>query len=130
TSLYNSGPNHELIYGDRETKWHRKLIAPVSILFDFGAVHKGYCYDYGRTVSFGEPDEMFQKAYNTVMASQAAGIAALKAGEVTAEEADRAARQVVEDAGFGEFFRHRLGHGIGSDVHEPPFLTKTNTTVL
>lgn len=130
TSLYNSGPNHELIHGDRERTWPRPLNPPVSVLFDFGAEHDGFCYDYGRTVSFGQPDAMFQKVYDTVMASQAAGVAALKAGQVTAEQADAAARKVVEDAGFGAEFRHRLGHGIGMDVHEPPFLTKGSTTVL
>lgn len=130
TSLYNSGPNHELIFGDREKKWHRPLNPPVAVLFDFGAVHDGYCYDFGRTVAFGQPDETFQRVYDTVMASQAAGVAALRAGEVTAQDADAAARKVIEDAGFGAEFRHRLGHGIGMDVHEPPFLTKGDTTVL
>ena len=62
------------------------------------------------------------------MESQAAGIAALKAGETTCEAVDRAARDVLEDAGYGHAFRHRLGHGIGWDVHEPPFLTKGDTT--
>ena len=62
------------------------------------------------------------------MASQAAGIAALQAGN-TCEQADAAARQVIVDAGYGHAFRHRLGHGIGMDVHEPPFLTKGDTTV-
>ncbi|MBL8134571.1 MAG: aminopeptidase P family protein [Anaerolineae bacterium] len=130
TSLYNSGPNHELIFGDREKKWHRPLHPPVSVLFDFGAVHDGFCYDYGRTVSFGAPDPAFQQVYDLVMASQAAGIAAMKAGQVTAEQVDAAARRVIADAGFGAEFRHRLGHGIGMDVHEPPFLTKGDTTVL
>jgi Xaa-Pro dipeptidase len=129
TSMYNSGPNYDLIFGDRDKKWHRPLNPPVSLLFDFGAVLHGYCYDYGRTVAFGAPDATFQRVYDTVMASQAAGVAALKVG-ATAEEVDAAARQVVEDAGFGPEFRHRLGHGIGVDVHEPPFLTRTDTTVL
>ena len=130
TSLYNSGPNHELIFGEREKHWHRPLNPPVAILFDFGAVHDGYCYDYGRTVAFGEPNEDFRRVYDLVMASQAAGVAALRAGEMTAEAADAAARKVIEDGGFGAEFRHRLGHGIGMDVHEPPFLTKGDTTVL
>ncbi|NUQ04298.1 MAG: aminopeptidase P family protein [Anaerolineae bacterium] len=130
TSLYNSGPNHALIFGDVEKKWHRPLHPPVSVLFDFGAVHDGFCYDYGRTVSFGAPDPAFQQVYDLVMASQAAGIAAMKAGQITAEQVDAAARQVIADAGFGADFRHRLGHGIGMDVHEPPFLTRGDTTVL
>lgn len=128
TSLYNSGPNHPLLFGQRLETWPRKLIAPVSILFDFGAAMDGMCYDYGRTVSFGEPDEEFQRVYKLVMESQAAGVAALKAGEVTTTQVDAAARKVIEDAGYGEEFRHRLGHGIGMDVHEPPFLTKGDET--
>ena len=130
TSFYNSGPNHPLRFGQRLETWPRVLTPPVSILFDFGAVLDGFCYDYGRTVSFGEPPEEFQRVYKLVMASQAAGIAALKAGEATTTQADAAARKVIEDAGYGETFRHRLGHGIGMDVHEPPFLTKGDETPL
>jgi len=130
TSLYNSGPNHPLMFGAREETWPRALTAPVSILFDFGAAYQGFCYDYGRTVSFGEPDEEFKRVYRLVMDSQAAGIAALKAGEGTTTNADAAARKVIEDAGYGKEFRHRLGHGIGMDVHEPPFLTKGDETPL
>ncbi|NJM41404.1 MAG: M24 family metallopeptidase, partial [Anaerolineae bacterium] len=89
----------------------------------------GYCYDYGRSVFFGEPDAEYQRVYELVIASQTAGIAALKAGN-TCEQADAAARLVIEDAGYGYAFRHRLGHGIGMDVHEPPFLTKGDATVL
>jgi Xaa-Pro aminopeptidase len=130
TSLYNSGPNHPLLFGKRLETWPRVLTAPVSILFDFGAVLDGYCYDFGRTVSFGEPDPELVKVHGLVMASQAAGIAAMKAGGVTAEQVDAAARQVIEEAGYGAEFRHRLGHGIGVDVHEPPFLTRTDTTPI
>lgn len=130
TSLYNSGPNHPLLFGQRETTLKRVLTAPVSILFDFGAIHpSGYCYDFGRTVSFGAPDAEFQRVYDLIMASQRAGIAALKVG-ATCEQVDAAARAVIADAGYGEAFRHRLGHGIGMDVHEPPFLTKGDTTEL
>lgn len=130
TSLYNSGPNHPLRFGDRLGTWPRVLTAPVSILFDFGAVHDGWCYDYGRTVSFGEPDAEFQRVYRLVMESQAAGVAAMKAGAVTTTQVDAAARAVIEAAGYGETFRHRLGHGIGMDVHEPPFLTKGDETLI
>ena len=130
TSLYNSGPNHPLLFGARMESWHRKLDPPVSILFDFGGIYQGWCYDFGRTVFFGEPNEEAQRVYDVMMASQAAGIAALKAGEATTTDADRAARKVIEDAGYGETFRHRLGHGIGMDVHEPPFLTKGDETPL
>ncbi len=130
TSLYNSGPNHPLLFGQRMETWKRALTPPVSILFDFGAIYEGYCYDFGRTVSFGEPDEEQVHVYKLVMESQAAGIAALKAGVNTTTQADAAARAVIEEAGYGETFRHRLGHGIGMDVHEPPFLTNGDETPL
>lgn len=129
TSMYNSGPNMPLRFGDRLGTWPRKLEAPCSLLFDFGAVYNGWCYDFGRTVSFGAPPPEFIKVYETVMESQRAGIAALKVGN-TCEATDAAARKVIEDAGFGPYFRHRLGHGIGMDVHEPPFLTRGDTTIL
>ncbi|MFU8888388.1 MAG: M24 family metallopeptidase [Trueperaceae bacterium] len=130
TSLYTSGPHHPLLFGQREVTWRRALTPPVSILFDFGAILDGYCYDFGRTVFFGEPDDGYREAFDLVLASQAAGIAALRAGRATAAEADRAARAVIAEAGHGEAFRHRLGHGIGLDVHEPPFLTAGDDTPL
>jgi Xaa-Pro dipeptidase len=130
TSLYNSGPNHPLLMGKRLESWKRTLQPPVAVLFDFGASHEGLCYDYGRTVSFGAPSPEQIKVHRLIMDSQAAGIAALKAGSATCEQVDKIARDVIADAGYGEFFRHRLGHGIGWDVHEPPFLTKGDTTLL
>ena len=130
TTMYCSGPGHPLIFGRRLETQGRALNAPVSLLFDFGAIFDGYCYDFGRTVSFGAPDEEMVRVHRLVMDAQRAGIAALKAGEATAAQADAAARRVIEEAGYGEAFRHRLGHGIGLDVHEAPFLTKTDHTVV
>jgi len=129
TSLYNSGPNHPLMFGQRLATWPRVLTAPVSILFDFGAVHEGFCYDFGRTVFFGAPPDEALKVHRLVMDSQAAGVAALRVG-ATCEQVDAAARQVIEQGGYGPEFRHRLGHGIGMDVHEPPFLTRGDSTSL
>jgi Xaa-Pro aminopeptidase len=130
TEVYVVGRDHELVFGRLPGKWHRELHPPVSILFDFGAIYEGYCYDFGRTVIFGTPDAEFQLIYDLVMSSQATGIRALCGGQVTAAEADQVARSVIEEAGMGEAFRHRLGHGIGLDVHEPPFLTKSDNTLL
>jgi Xaa-Pro dipeptidase len=130
TSFYNSGPNNPLMLGKRQETWKRAIVPPVSVLFDFGAVYNGFCYDYGRTVSFGAPSAEQQRVYDLVMAAQRAGIAALKAGENTTEGTDAAARKVITDAGEGAAFRHRLGHSIGMDVHEPPFLTRGDTTPL
>ncbi|MEJ2757504.1 MAG: Xaa-Pro peptidase family protein, partial [Anaerolineales bacterium] len=107
TTLYVVGPNHELLFNQQETTWTRVLTAPVSILFDFGAIYDGYCYDFGRTVSFGKPAEDLQLAHGLVMASQKAGITAMISGAATAEQVDAAARAVIDDAGLGETFRHR-----------------------
>jgi len=128
TSLYNTGPNHPLRFGQKLESWPRELTPPVSVLFDFGAVLDGMCYDFGRTACIGAPSEEQILVHKLVMDSQRAGIAALKAGATTCEAVDKAARDVLEEAGYGAAFRHRLGHGIGWDVHEPPFLTKGDTT--
>lgn len=130
TSLYNTGPNHPMLFGRRLQSWPRVLTAPVSVLFDFGAVHDGMCYDFGRTVSFGAPNGEQVKVHRLIMESQKAGIEALKADAITCAEVDAIARAVIEDAGYGSKFRHRLGHAIGWDVHEPPFLTKGDETVV
>ncbi|MFN8479115.1 MAG: Xaa-Pro peptidase family protein [Kouleothrix sp.] len=129
TAFYNMGANFPFDFHNREETQLLPLDAPVSVSFDFGAVYDGYCYDFGRSVFFGDPGATYRRVYELVMGAQAAGIAALRAGN-TCEQADAAARAVIADAGYGEAFRHRLGHGIGMDVHEPPFLTSGDTTVL
>ena len=130
TTLYTTGPSYDLLLGQRLKSWQRKLTPPVSVLLDFGAVHDGMCYDYGRTVSFGAPSAEQIKVHALIMASQKAGVAALRSGRVTCADIDKAARDVIADAGYDKAFRHRLGHAIGSDVHEPPFLTKGSDTVV
>lgn len=130
TTLYSTGPSYPLLLGQRLASWQRQITPSVSVLLDFGAVHDGMCYDYGRTVCFGPPSAEQIKVHALIMASQKAGIAALQAGNATCAEVDRAARDVIVEAGYGHAFRHRLGHAIGSDVHEPPFLTKGSDTVV
>lgn len=130
TTLYVSAPHHPLIFGKPELTQNRAMTPPITILFDFGAIADGFCYDFGRTVFFGEPSAEALAIHRLVMDSQRAGIAALRAGKVSASAVDRAAREVIEAAGFGEAFRHRLGHGIGLDVHEPPFLTASDDSLL
>ena len=129
TSFYNMGPNYPFAFHNREEMLLVPLEPPVAISFDMGGVHEGYCYDYGRSVYFGEPDAEYRRVYALVMGAQAAGIAALQAGR-RCEEADAAARQVIVDGGYGDAFLHRLGHAIGMDVHETPFLTAGDETVL
>lgn len=101
----------------------------VGVSFDFGAVVEGYCSDFGRTIHAGEASAEFARVYDTVMAAQAAGIAAVRPG-VTAAEVHRVTRSVIVEAGLGEWFRHRTGHCIGLDVHEHPFISEEDDTVL
>lgn len=109
----------------------RQGLAPgMHASFDFGAVYKGYCSDFGRTVFCGEPAPELARVHSAVMEAQAAGMAAMKADQATGADADAAARGVLTRAGYGELFWHRLGHGIGCDVHEPPFLTRSETSTL
>lgn len=129
TAFYNMGPNYPFDFTNRAEVLQVPLEPPVSVSFDFGAAYQGYCYDYGRSVFFGEPDPEYRRCYQLVMAAQAAGMAALRPGR-TCAQADAAAREVIAQAGYGEAFRHRLGHGIGMDVHEPPFLTAGDETLL
>ena len=86
---------------------------------DFGAAYQGYCSDMTRTVAVGYATEEMEKVYNTVLEAQKAGLAVSKAG-VPGCEVDAAARKVIADAGYGEFFGHGYGHSLGLEVHESP----------
>ena len=109
---------------------HSELIEEGDVvMFDFGAVVDGYCSDFGRTVCVGEPDPQVRDAYELVLAAQEAGRAALRPG-VPASEVNRACRKPIEDGGHGSNFKHRMGHGIGLDVHERPFVSEEEDTLL
>jgi Xaa-Pro aminopeptidase len=99
------------------------------VMFDFGAVVDGYCSDFGRTVCVGEPASEVRDAYELVLAAQEAGRDALRPG-VPACVVNRACRQPIEEAGHGPNFKHRMGHGIGMDVHERPFVSEEEETPL
>ena len=99
------------------------------VLFDFGAVHRGYCSDFGRTVPCGEPPADFDEVIRVMLEAQEAGRAAAVPGAL-AREVNAACRAPIEAAGLGEGFRHRMGHGIGLDVHERPFLSVEDETPL
>jgi Xaa-Pro aminopeptidase len=100
-----------------------------AVLFDFGAVLEGYCSDFGRTIFCGEPTAQYRRAHQAMIDAQAAGQAASRPG-VTAAEVNRACRGPIEEAGFGPYFRHRMGHCIGMDVHERPFISEEDQTPL
>lgn len=108
----------------------RELTSGWVLAFDFGFLVNGWCSDFGRTVYFGEPTEEMRRAHYLVMEAQRLGMAAMIGGRATAAEIDATARDLLVKEGRGHEFIHRLGHGIGIDVHEHPFLCSTDTTVL
>ncbi len=95
-----------------------------SLTIDMGLILDGYCSDMTRTFALGKPDEKYMQIHRIVRKAQLAGMDALRAG-VTGASVDRAARQVIEDAGYGKYFGHGLGHGVGLAVHESPRLSPT-----
>jgi Xaa-Pro aminopeptidase len=100
------------------------------VMFDFGAAHpSGYCSDFGRSIACGEPPGEFAANYALMLAAQEAGRRAAVPGAL-ARDVNAACRAPIEEAGLGEHFRHRMGHGIGLDVHEPPFLSVEDSTPL
>ncbi|CRH92166.1 proline dipeptidase [Chlamydia trachomatis] len=95
------------------------------LLFDLGVETLGYTSDMTRTVAVGKPDQFKQDIYNLCLEAQLTALDFIKPG-VTAAEVDAAARNVIEKAGYGEYFNHRLGHGLGMDVHEFPSIMAGN----
>ena len=89
------------------------------VTMDFGAQYMGYCSDMTRTVAVGFATEEMQKVYHTVLEAQLAGLAISKAG-VPGKEIDGAARKVIADAGYGQYFGHGYGHSLGLEIHESP----------
>ena len=99
-----------------------------SIILDVGVKLNDYCADMTRTLFFGEPTEEMLKVYNLVKAANEAGRAAVRPGEPM-KNFDRAARKVIEDGGYGPYFTHRTGHGIGLEVHEYPDNSATSEII-
>ncbi|MFJ2604048.1 M24 family metallopeptidase [Streptomyces sp. NPDC087425] len=91
------------------------------VVLDFGGLKDGYGSDTSRTVHVGEPTDEERRVHAVVREAQEAGFRAVRPG-VACQEVDRAARQVIVDAGYGEYFIHRTGHGIGVTTHEPPYM--------
>jgi Xaa-Pro aminopeptidase len=128
TGAFSIGPNEGRDFGIRVSS--RSLAPGDAVSFDFGGVVDGYCSDFGRTVPVGEPTEEFLRCHEIVVAAEAAGAVAAAVPGTTAAEVHRATRAVIEDAGYGEWYRHRTGHCIGLDTHERPFLSEEDDTVL
>ncbi len=96
---------------------------------DFGAVYDGYHSDTTRTVAVGHADEEMRKIYSIVLEAQLAALSAVKA-DVSAKEVDKTARDIISAAGYGEYFGHSTGHGVGLDIHEAPAVSPRGTEVL
>ena len=111
-----SGPNTSLPHG---VAGERTIREGDFITMDYGASYMGYCSDMTRTVAVGHATEEMVKVYNTVLEAQKAGLAISKAG-VPGVEIDAAARKVITDAGYGDYFGHGYGHSLGLEIHESP----------
>jgi len=125
-TVVGSGPNganphHEA--GDR-------TIEPGdAVVLDFGGLMYGYGSDTSRTVCVGEPSALVSEVHEVVRRAQQAGVESVRPG-VACQEIDRAARKVIADAGYGEYFIHRVGHGIGLTTHEPPYMVEGETHLI
>lgn len=98
------------------------------LLIDFGVIKDGYCSDITRTFAVNSVSDRQRELYNIVLESNEAGINAVKAG-VPLKTFDIAARKVIEDKGYGEFYNNRVGHGIGIEIHEEPSVHGKNETI-
>lgn len=99
------------------------------ITMDFGALYQGYCSDITRTIAVGEISEDLRAIYDTVLEAQKRGVAGTKAG-LTGKEADDLTRDYITEKGFGPYFGHSTGHGLGLEVHESPRLAPKAEQVL
>lgn len=125
TSIILSGEKAALPHG---SPGERQIQQGDFLLIDFGVIKDGYCSDITRTFSIGEPTERNREIYNIVLASNEAGINAVRAG-VPLKTFDIAARNVIHEKGFGAYFNNRVGHGLGIEVHEEPSIHSNNEEI-
>ncbi len=121
-----SGPNGSLPHGVPSEKTVQR---GEFVTMDFGCIYHGYCSDMTRTVAVGFVTDEMRKVYETVLSAQAAGIAAARAG-ASGKTVDGAARAVIAAAGYGSFFGHSFGHGVGVEIHESPNASPLNDAPL
>ena len=125
-TIVGSGPNAA---SSHHEAGGRRIVEGDAVVMDFGGVMDHYCSDITRTVFAGEPTPEQRQVYDVVRAAQQAAFDAVRPG-VQAQEVDRVARGVITDAGYGDRFVHRTGHGIGLEVHEPPYIVEGDATAL
>ncbi|MGL5041614.1 MAG: M24 family metallopeptidase [Culicoidibacterales bacterium] len=123
-----------VLFGDHCASPHgtpsaRKLQKGELVLFDLGTVVDGYTSDATRMASFGTPTAHQQEIYDIVLSAHNEAINQIKPG-ITAGSLDKAARDVINNAGLGEYFNHRLGHGLGSSVHQYPSIMEGNELII
>lgn len=125
-TIVASGYRGALPHGRASTK---KIEIGELIVIDFGAIYKGYVADMTRTIALGDVSPTLKTIYNIVKQANETAIAAIKPG-MTAHDIDDIARKIICGAGYGDYFTHRLGHGIGLSAHEEPYLMQRNHLVL
>lgn len=125
-TIVASGPNSAIPHHQTSD---RKIEERELVIIDFGARRQRYCSDMTRTILFGEPTEDQTRIYQTVLAAQQAALEAVRPGR-SCREVDGIARRVIEEAGFGDYFGHGLGHGVGLEIHEAPRLARTSEETL
>ncbi len=121
-----SGPNAASPHHATGTREIRKGDA---VIFDWGGQREGYQSDVTRTVFVGEPEEDFRSVYDIVLRANQATLDAVRPG-LPLQELDRTARALISDAGYGDAFIHRVGHGLGLEIHEEPYLVEGNVLPL
>lgn len=112
--------------GKNKTHWDSAMGNMIeegcTIAFDYGVVKDGFCSDFGRTVYAGEPTSEMMEIHKIIMDTQKLAIEAMVPGTISCEELNMLARNYIKEKGYDAGFRHRLGHSIGRDVHEYPYL--------
>jgi Xaa-Pro aminopeptidase len=125
-AIVGSGPNSA---SPHHSAGPRVIERGESIVCDFGGTMNGYCSDITRTVYTGEPPAEFRDLYAVLHEAQAAGVAAASVG-TPCEDVDGVARRIITDGGYGPYFIHRTGHGIGLEEHEDPYIVGGNCEAL
>ncbi|HDA9839445.1 TPA: aminopeptidase P family protein [Staphylococcus aureus] len=123
-----------VLFGDHAASPHgtpgdRRLKSNEYVLFDLGVIYEHYCSDMTRTIKFGEPSKEAQEIYNIVLEAETSAIQAIKPG-IPLKDIDHIARNIISEKGYGEYFPHRLGHGLGLQEHEYQDVSSTNSNLL
>ena len=125
-SIVASGYRSSLPHGEATDK---KVSEGEFLTLDYGCVYQGYCSDMTRTLVIGEPSEKMLEIYNVVLEAQKIALKSYKPG-IPALEVDKIARDYISAKGYGDFFGHSLGHGVGREIHEAPIIGYGNTSIL